>query len=116
MSHLHPVWFGSSAIVTDLLPEDDFPLMYMPVQHIVCRCVQASTSLEFPTGKEQVMIAIPLTRHFQTWSIKLDYQIKPRYHQHVFRDTQIFCLLNYHFIYSSNLISNMATWEIYMNF
>ena len=64
MSHPHRDWFGSSAIVTDLSQEDDLPLMYMPVQRIVCRCAHASMSLEFPTGKEHVMIAIPLTRPF----------------------------------------------------
>ena len=49
-------WFGTS--VTDLSQEADFPLMFMPVQRIVCRCAHASMSLDFPTGKEQVMIAI----------------------------------------------------------
>ena len=66
ISHPQRNWFGTSAIVTDLSQEADYPLMFMPVQRIVCRCAHASMSLDFPTGKEQVMIAIPLTRHFHS--------------------------------------------------
>lgn len=64
MPHSQRDWFGASAIVSDLSPEADCPFRYMPVQRIVCRCAHASMSLDLPTGKEQVMIAIPLTRHF----------------------------------------------------
>ena len=66
VSHPQRNWFGASAIVTNLSQEADFPLMFMPVQRIVCRCAHASMSLDFPTGREQVMIAIPLTRHFHS--------------------------------------------------
>ena len=64
MPHSRRDWFGTSAIVSDLSEEADCTFRYMPVQRIVCRCAHASMTLDFPTGKEEVMIAIPLTRHF----------------------------------------------------
>ena len=64
VSHPQQNRFGTFAVVTDLSEEADFPLMFKPVQRIVCRCAHASMTLDFSIEKEQVMIAIPLTTHF----------------------------------------------------
>ena len=47
VSHPQRNWFGASAIVTNLSQEADFPLMFMPVQRIVCRCAHAIHVIRF---------------------------------------------------------------------
>ena len=57
-------WFGNSVTVSYLSESDNGPMNYMPIQRVVCRCAHTSMKLDFPSGTEQVHIAIPLTRNY----------------------------------------------------
>ena len=57
-------WFGNSVTVSYLSESDNGPMNYMPIQRVVCRCAHTSMKLDFPSGTEQVHIAIPLARNY----------------------------------------------------
>lgn len=64
ISHPESHWFGTSAVVTHTLEEANSPVCFIPVQRIACRCAHAKTTLEFPHGNENVLVAIPIARNF----------------------------------------------------
>ena len=64
MDHPCRDFFHSSIIVSATAFDNDSPASFMPVSRIAARCAAAKTTYSFDYGKDSIIVAIPMFKHF----------------------------------------------------